>query len=246
MKFQNIYAQYLCVRMLTMADKKKVLVLLAGCGAMDGAELREAVITLLALDKAGVDYYCAAPNIEQHHVLNYITNEEMNETRNVMVEAARIARGKILDLKDVSMQGYDALALPGGVGVAKNFCSFAFDGAKATANADVKRIINEAYDAKKPIAAICVSPALVALSLAEKNPNIVMTLGLDEEPNKALEEIGVKSKTCLSSEFIFDRDNLILSTPAYMDGRATLSQLEQGITKTIFALVELTMHAKAA
>lgn len=229
-----------------MADKKKVLVLLAGSGAKDGAEIHESVITLLALDKAGVEYQCAAPNINQHHVLDFRNDNELDETRNVLVEAARIARGKIKDLAEISMNDYDALALPGGYGVAKNFCSFAFEGAKATVNADVKRIINEAYDAKKPIAAICVSPALVALSLAEKNPNIVMTLGLDEETNKSLEQIGVKYKTCLSSEFIFDRDNLILSTPAYMDGRATISQLEQGITKTIFALVELTMHAKAA
>jgi len=223
-------------------EDRKILVILAGCGAMDGSEIREAVLTLTAIDREGAKFQCAAPNIKQHHVLNFIDGSEMQEERNVLIEAARIARGDILDLSQVSMADYDALALPGGYGVAKNLCTFAFDGPKATVNPDVKRIINEAYDQHKPIAAICIAPALVALSLAEKNPNITLTLGIDPEANANLEKIGVKSKTCLTSEFIFDRENLIVSTPAYMDGKATLKELESGISKTIRALIEMSIN----
>ncbi len=224
----------------------RILVLLAGCGAKDGAEIREAVLTLVAIDREGAKYQCAAPNIQQHHVLNFITNEEMPEQRNVLIEAARIARGDILDLSQVSMQDYDGLALPGGYGVAKNFCSFAFDGPKASVNPEVKRIIREAYDLRKPIAAICIAPALVALALADKSPDITLTLGLDAEANEALRNIGVQAKTCLTTESILDRKNLIVSSPAYMDGGASLSDLDAGISKTIRVLIELCVNQSIA
>ncbi len=220
----------------------RILVLLAGCGAKDGAEIREAVLTLLAIDREGAKYQCAAPNIKQHHVLNFIDDTEIKEERNVLIEAARIARGDILDLTNVSMQDYDAIALPGGYGVAKNFCSFAFDGAKASVNPEVKRIIREAYDLRKPIAAICIAPAVVALSLADKAPDITLTLGLEAGPNEALRTIGVQSKTCLTTECILDRKNLIVSSPAYMDGGASLSDLDAGISKAIKVLVELCVN----
>jgi enhancing lycopene biosynthesis protein 2 len=227
-------------------EKKKILVLLAGCGAKDGAEIREAVLALTAIDREGADFQCTAPNIDQKHVLNFINDKEMPDKRNVMIEAARIARGDILDLAKVSMKDYDALVIPGGYGVAKNLCTFAFDGAKASVLPDVARIINEAYDQKKPIGAICIAPALVALVLAKKNPNIKLTLGLAEEPNMALKEIGVTPKTCLTTEFIMDKESRIISTPAYMDGKASLSELEAGISKCIAAVVELAYFPVAA
>ncbi len=218
---------------------KKILVLLAGCGNKDGAEIHESVLTLLAIDKEGAKYECAAPNIEHKHVLNYIDDTVISEKRNVMIEAARIARGEILDLAKVSMKDYDALILPGGFGVAKNLCSFAFDGAAATVNPEAKRIINEAYDAKKPIGAICVAPALVALSLAEKNPEIILTLGTDKEANAALETIGVKSRDCLTTAFVLDEKNRIASSPAYMHGNSSISDLEKGISQCVKSVIEM-------
>ncbi len=223
---------------------KKVLVVLAGCGAKDGSEIREAVLTLLAIDKAGAEYQCVAPNKNQHHTLNFLTDEVMPENRNILVESARIARGRIQDLVKVSMKDYDALILPGGYGAAKNLCSFAFDGVKATIDADVKRIINEAYDARKPIGAICIAPVLVALALHEKNPEILLTLGTDAAANSKLEEIGVKSKSCLTTAFVRDDKNLIASSPAYMHGSSRISELEQGISQCVNAVIEMS-HQKA-
>lgn len=218
---------------------KNILVVLAGCGAKDGAEIHESVLTLLAIDKAGAKYQCAAPNKNQKHVLNFIDDSVLNETRNIMVESARIARGKILDLAEVSMKDYDALVLPGGFGVAKNLCSFAFDGADASIEPETNRIINEAYDLKKPIGAICIAPALVALALADKNPDIVLTLGTAPEANSSLTAIGVKWKSCPTSSAICDEANKIVSSPAYMHGNSKLSELEQGITQCVNAVIKM-------
>lgn len=218
---------------------------MAGCGNKDGAEIHESVLTLLAIDKEGAKYECAAPNIEQKHVLNYIDDSELSEKRNVMIEAARIARGEIHDLAKVSMKDYDALIVPGGFGVAKNLCTYAFDGTNGTVNPEADRIINEAYDLKKPIGAICVSPALIAMSLAKKNPEILLTLGTDEGANADLEKIGVKSKSCLTTAFILDEKNRIASSPAYMHGDSSISELEQGISQCVKSVIEIC-HAKAA
>ena len=225
---------------------KKILVVLAGCGAKDGAEIQEAVITLLAIDKEGASYQCAAPNINQKHVLNHIDDSEIQQERNVMVEAARIARGDIQDLATVSMKDFDGIILPGGFGAAKNLCTFAFEGANATVNEDVKRLINEAYDAKKPIGAVCIAPAIVALSLVEKNPEIVLTLGTEEAANKNLQDIGVKFKDCPTTSFTVDEANRIVSSPAYMHGGSSISELEEGITKCVKKVVEFAQAGVAA
>ncbi|MDD9897767.1 MAG: isoprenoid biosynthesis glyoxalase ElbB [Candidatus Melainabacteria bacterium] len=218
---------------------KKILVVLAGCGAKDGAEIHESVLTLLAIDKAGASYQCAAPNKNQHHVMNFIDDSEMDEERNVMIESARIARGKISDLSQITMKDFDAVIFPGGFGVAKNLCSFAFDGAEASIDPEAKRIIQEAYELRKPIGAICVAPALIALALAEKNPEITLTLGTDSGPNGVLEAIGVKAKECLTTSLIRDDENLIASSPAYMHGNSTISELEQGISQCVKAVIEM-------
>ena len=222
---------------------KKFLVILAGCGAKDGAEIHESVLTLLVIDKEGAEYQCAAPNIKQHHVLNFIDNTEIKQERNVMVEAARISRGNILDLSEVSMQDYAGVILPGGFGAAKNLCTYAFDGVAATINQDVKRIINEAYDARKPIGAICVAPVLVALALAHKNPEIILTLGTDSGANSDLNKIGVRSKDCLTTAFVKDEKNKIVSSPAYMHGKSSISELEQGISGCVKAVIEMARVA---
>ena len=219
---------------------KNILVLLAGCGAKDGAEIQEAVLTLLAIKKEGCDYTCASLNKNQKHVLNFIDDSELDQKRNMMQESARISRGQIEDIAKLSMKDFDALVIPGGFGVAKNFCTFAFEGTKASVEPEIKRIIQEAYDMKKPIGAICIAPALVALSLAEKNPDITMTLGTQDEANKNLTEIGVKFKSCPTSAHTVDVANKIVSSPAYMHGDSSIVELEEGISNCIKAVVEMT------
>ena len=109
---------------------KKFAVILSGSGVYDGAELHEAVITLLTLDRAGVEYQCMAPDMPQMHVVNHLTGEVAeDENRNVLVEAARIARGNILDLAKANADDYDAVILPGGFAAAKNLSDFADNGA---------------------------------------------------------------------------------------------------------------------
>jgi enhancing lycopene biosynthesis protein 2 len=186
-----------------------------------------------------MSFQCTAPNKLQTDVINFIDGSVLNEERNVLVEAARIARGDILNLATVSMNDYDALAIPGGFGVAKNLCSFALDGVKATVDEDSKRIIREAFTMKKAILAICIAPALVALSLYDLEPSILVTLGLDDGPNQALEAIGVRSTKCLSTECVVDEKNKIISSPAYMDDEASLVDLDMGINKAIIAFSNL-------
>ena len=122
----------------------KVCVLLSGCGVFDGAEIHESVATLLALSKAGAEVIFAAPNRDQHHVVNHLDGSEMSETRNIRIEAARIARGNVLDAAEVNVDEIDALFIPGGFGAAKNFCSFAFEGANASIENDIKSLIQTA------------------------------------------------------------------------------------------------------
>ena len=138
---------------------KQIGVMLAGCGVFDGSEIHEAVLTLLAVARAGAQAVCIAPNVEQAHVLNHLTQEEMDEKRNVLVESARIARGEIQDLAGVGVRDMDALVIPGGFGAAKNLSDFAFKGPEATVHPEVLRLLVAMHQAKKPIGAICIAPA---------------------------------------------------------------------------------------
>ena len=141
----------------------KVGVLLSGCGVFDGAEIHESVITLLALDRAGAEAVCMAPDVDQMHVVDHRTEQPVpGETRNVLTESARIARGDIKDVATVSADDLDAVVIPGGFGAAKNLCTFAVDGPNCTVNPDVQRLVVEMFDKGKPIAAVCIAPALIA------------------------------------------------------------------------------------
>ncbi|HZJ73712.1 MAG TPA: isoprenoid biosynthesis glyoxalase ElbB [Perlabentimonas sp.] len=193
-------------------EKKKFAVVIAGCGVYDGAEIHEATMALYAIVQQGATYQIFAPNIDQHHVINHITGEEMNEKRNVLVEAARIARGKILPLSDFKASDYDALIFPGGFGVAKNLCTFAFDGANCKVNPEVERVITETHRAKKPIGALCISPVL----LAKVIKGSVVTIGHDKTTSEAIESFGAKHKTTTHGEVAVDTENLLFTTPCYM------------------------------
>ncbi len=213
---------------------KKVCVLLSGNGVFDGAEIHESVATLLALSKAGADYTIAAPDRNQHHVINHLDGSEMNETRNIRVEAARIARGSVLSIEDVTVDDFDALFLPGGFGAAKNFCSFAFDGANATVQGDVKKLIQNFHNANKPIGAVCIAPAVLALSLGKGT----LTIGSDQGTASALEALGATHQVCPVTEMLVDQYNKLVTAPAYMED-APIHQVAIGIEKAVLAVLEL-------
>lgn len=216
----------------------KIGVLLSGCGVFDGAEIHEAVLTMLALDRAGAEIVCMAPNVDQHHVINHLTQEEMAEKRNVLVESARIARGEIQDLKDVQAVDLDALVLPGGFGAAKNLSDFAFKGADSNVHPEVERILEEMSAANKPIGAICISPAPVAKALADKKPEV--TIGSDQSTAEAIEAMGGQHKLCTVDMIHVDSGNNLVTTPAYMLG-PSIKDVAVGIEKLVNKVVELAV-----
>lgn len=214
----------------------KVGVVLAGCGVYDGSEIHEAVISLLALDRAGVDIVCMAPNMEQSVVNHLNGNAVDGETRNVLEEAARIARGDIVDIATVKGSDIDALLIPGGFGAAKNLCDFAFKGPECEAQPDVARLIREIVAAKKPLAALCIAPALVAKVLGADQRAPQLTIGTDEETAGALTAMGATHVPCPVIDYVFDEKNKLFTTPAYMLA-ANISEAAEGIEKTVKAFV---------
>ncbi len=196
--------------------EKKVGVLLSGCGVYDGSEIHEAVLTLLALDKAGAKAVCMAPDIEQLHVVNHLSQETTDEKRNVLVESARIARGEIQNLKDVKAEDIDALILPGGFGAAKNLSTFAVHGPDAQVNPEVERIIKEMVGAKKPVGAICIAPATLTKIISDKKPQV--TIGNDLSTAQAIEKMGGVHHNCGVDRIHIDKNNRLVTTPAYMLG----------------------------
>ena len=218
-----------------MAKTPKVAVLLAGCGQLDGAEVREAVLALLALDQHGAAFQCVAPNADQHHVINHTTGEPVpGAARNVLEEASRIARvGQCLDLAKARVEDYDALVMPGGFGVAKNLCSFAFKGAEAEVRPDVAAFIRGFFDAKKPVGAICIAPALVALALSGRG-SAQLTLGNDVGCATAVTKLGQQHRnTPNAREIVVDEAHKLVTTPAYMFDDARLSDVWIGIERCI-------------
>ncbi len=215
----------------------KVGVILSGCGVFDGAEIHEAVLTMLELDKRGCEMVIMAPDKPQMHVINHLTGEEVkSETRNVLVESARIARGEIKNIEDVKADELDALVMPGGFGAAKNLSTFAVDGANAKVDPSVARLLKEVHSQGKPIAAVCIAPAVVAAALGEINPEL--TIGNDEATAKAIESMGGKHFVCPVDGFHVDEKNKIISTPAYMLG-TRISEVHAGISNMIDALLKL-------
>jgi len=215
---------------------KKVGVILSGCGVYDGSEIHEAVITLLALDRAGAEAVCMAPNIDQMHVINHLSGSPAEgETRNVLVESARIARGNIKDIAEISADDFDALILPGGFGAAKNLCDFAVNGPDCNVNPEVARLVKETVAAQKPLAAVCIAPALLAKVLGPIN-SPALTIGSDAGTAGAVNKMGARHIDCPVKEAVVDRDNKIVTSPAYMLA-GSIGEAAAGIEKTVQELI---------
>jgi enhancing lycopene biosynthesis protein 2 len=213
---------------------KKIAIILSGCGNKDGAEIHESVLTLWALHKHGADYQCFAPDVEQHHVLNFITDEEMAEKRNVLVESARIARGNIKNLKTFKADDFDGLIIPGGLGVAKNLSTFAFEGPDCTVNEDVVRAVQETAARNKPIGALCIAPAIIAKILGD----VVVTIGQDPGTEAAIINMGATHEKTTHGEIVIDKDNKVVTTPCYMLD-AKVDQIGEGAEKLVMAVLEM-------
>ncbi|XHF30845.1 isoprenoid biosynthesis glyoxalase ElbB [Pseudomonas chlororaphis] len=215
---------------------KKVAVILSGCGVYDGAEIHESVITLLRLDQRGAQVQCFAPNIAQLHVINHLNGEEMPESRNVLVESARIARGNVKDLREADVEDFDALIVPGGFGAAKNLSNFAIEGAGCTVQPQVLALAEAFAEAGKPVGLICISPALAAKIYG---PGVTCTIGNDADTAAAMNKMGATHEDCAVTDIIEDKARKLVTTPAYMLAQ-TISEAASGINKLVDRVLELT------
>lgn len=213
----------------------KAAVVLAGCGPMDGAEIHEAVMTLYAIENNGGSFEIFAPNVVQHHVINHITGEVMNESRNVLTEAARIARGKIRALKEYRADEFDALIFPGGFGVAKNLCTYAVDGPDFYVDRIVEEAIRSTHNAGKPIGALCISPVLITRVLGD----ITVTIGSDAATVADIIKLGGRHENKNHGEVSVDMKNLIVTTPCYMLD-ATLPEIARDADALVKAIKEMS------
>lgn len=215
---------------------KKVAVILSGCGVYDGAEIHESVITLLRLDQRGAQVQCFAPNIAQMHVVDHLTGEQMPESRNVLVESARIARGAVQDIREAKVEDFDALIVPGGFGAAKNLSNFAVEGANCSVQPDVLALAEAFADACKPVGLICISPALAAKIYG---PGVVCTIGKDAGTSAAVVKMGGTHEECDVHDIVEDVQRKLVTTPAYMEAKS-ISEAASGIYKLVDRVLELT------
>lgn len=217
-----------------MSYSKKFAVVLSGSGVFDGAEIHESTLTLYAILKNGGSYEIFAPDIPQHHVVNHINGEEMNETRNVLIEAARIARGNIKPLSEFNEKDFDAIIFPGGFGAAKNLSSFAFDGVNCSVNKDVESSIKQMADAKKPIGALCISPVILAKILGD----VVLTIGQDAGTAEAVASMGATHRKTNHGEVVVDSRHKVVTTPCYMLD-ANIVQIAEGADNVVKTMMKL-------
>ncbi len=213
---------------------QKIAVVLSGNGVYDGSEIHEATLTLYSIARMGAVYEIFAPDIPQHHVINHLTGEEMAESRNVLVESARIARGKIRNLNEFSGREFDALIFPGGFGAAKNLSTFAFDGIDCKVNPDVENAIKEMISLGKPIGALCISPVILARILED----VELTIGQDAGTAEAIQKMGSTHTETSHGEIIVDRKYKVVTTPCYMLD-ATIDQIGEGADKVVGAILKL-------
>ena len=226
----------------------KAAVILSGSGVFDGSEIHESVFTLLALEENGVDYQCFAPNKSQYHVVNHLSGEPMEETRNVMVESARIARGKVKDLIDLSANEFDFLVIPGGFGAAKNLNQWAIAGPEGELDEVVQKTVLDFVQTGKPICGLCMGPTVIAQSLADEKYAPILTVGTTEEQSpydiaaisNGMETFGSRVEFKTIKEVAVDKELKIVSAPCYMM-EASMVQVRANITQAIEATMELVV-----
>ncbi|SMB48869.1 isoprenoid biosynthesis protein with amidotransferase-like domain [Serratia proteamaculans] len=215
---------------------KNVGVVLSGCGVYDGTEIHEAVLTLLALDRAGAQAVCFAPDKPQLDVINHLSGDEMPELRNVLVESARIARGKVQPLSQADASQLDALIVPGGFGAAKNLSSFASEGAECWIDKDLAKLTQQMHKANKPIGFMCIAPALLPKLLDQQ---VRLTIGNDPDLGEVIDAMGGEPVICPVDDIVVDVENKVVTTPAYMLAKS-IGEAASGIDKLVSRVLDLT------
>lgn len=215
--------------------QKKVAVILSGCGVYDGTEIHESVLTLLRLDQRGAQVQCFAPNMPQLQVVDHLSGDEMDETRNVLVESARIARGKIKDVRELHVGDFNALIIPGGFGAAKNLSDFAVSGALCSVQPDVLSAAQSFAKAGKPVGLMCIAPVLAAQIFGS---GVHCTIGSDHETATALQKMSVMHEECPVDEIVVDETHRLVTTPAYMLA-GSISEAAAGINKLVDRILEM-------
>jgi len=217
----------------------KVGVVLSGCGHQDGSEIHEAVFTLHALEKAGAEAIIMAPDMDQFHVINHLNgNEDLTESRNILVESARIARGKVVDVASVSGHQLDALIFPGGTGMAKNIFDYSMAGINCTVISDVQRLVVEILEADKPLGAICIAPVMVAKVLEFLGRTGTVTGGFNVEINNDIKAMGINTIEVGAEEIVIDKENKIVTTPAYVEAKS-MNESFMGIEKLVNKVLDM-------
>jgi len=217
----------------------KVAVILSGCGVKDGAEIHEAVSALLAINRRGAEYVCYAPDKTQRDVIDHLKGAAVGgETRNVLVEAARIARGEVRNLVDFDAEELDALVIPGGFGSAKNLSDYAFKGARATPDPEVSKAVRAMHAVGKPVGAICISPTVIASIFRGSEVKPRLTIGREPTTAADLEQMGAVHVECPATDCVVDEDNRIVSTPAYMSAR-NIAEVYTGIDRLVEEVLKL-------
>lgn len=214
---------------------KRVAVILAGSGVYDGSEIYETTITLLRLSQLGAEVQCFAPDIEQMHVINHLTGEVMEESRNVLVEAARLARGNIKALSEAKVENFDALIIPGGFGAAKNLSDFAVAGKDLTVNPEVLQFSQAMHQAGKPIGLMCIAPVLTAAIFGS---GTLTTIGHDEDTASTIQATGAQHQSCTVDNIVIDAEKKLVTTPAYMLANS-IADAAVGINKLVEQVLEL-------
>lgn len=214
----------------------KVAVVLSGCGYLDGSEIQEAVFSLYFLDLAGAEVQCFAPDKDQMHVVDHRSGEPTEASRNALTESARIARGKVRALGELDMADFDAIFLPGGYGAAKNLSNFAVKGAEAEVDADLVAALRAAHEAKKPIGAVCIAPAVLAAAFKQFDAKATVTIGNDSGTAQAVEACGSKHENCPVEQAVYDEANKVATAPAYMydaSPKGVAAGIEQTVNKVL-------------
>jgi enhancing lycopene biosynthesis protein 2 len=219
-----------------MNNSPKIAIVLSGNGVFDGAEIHESTMSMLAVVKLGGEYQVFAPDMDQFHVINHITGKEMPEKRNVLVESARIARGKIKPLSELNMENFDAVIFPGGFGVAKNLSNYAFKGAHCNVNKDLERVVTQARDLNKPIGALCIAPAVIAKMIK----GVKVTIGNDKNTADNIIKMGGIHEVTNHGEVVIDLQNKVVTSPCYMLDASILDIAvgAENLTKAVFKLIQ--------
>ena len=210
--------------------KKNIAVILSGCGVYDGAEITEAVSTLIALSKAGANYQCFSLDQNKTHIIDHTKGEVADDSRNILVESARIARGNVKEISTLSAKDYDGIIFPGGFGVAKNFCDFATAGENMVVDENIKNFLVSFKQTNRPIGALCIAPVLLARIFGELNPEV--TVGDNGDIEKVLASWGANPQKCSVDDCVIDRHNKFVSSPAYMLGQSIID-ISAGVEKLV-------------